>query len=526
MNNQIKIAIIDQLQRQNQENGYPEFDAGLAGFKPAVLCIYEWLSYWLDLPGVDVLLVGTNQIKPVHGNLFHLRFENQLGLAKLHSMNSGKSVSEPVFVEVISRKFNTPQIHLEFYTSLLNDLFQRLARLPFTYQAPTGRTVVEALRPPTPLFTYHFLKQYGLELRSALNVILASPHRVLINAESFVPLAMASDLGPDTVLEMIQHSSQWQKAENHPLAKRLGGFVPARIMQHLPEETFDTPENRFILNFLRILQFSTGNLFTQSWWKYVPSQDRQTVAETHSLFQQSIAHPVFEEVGDQTILPLNSQVLLRKDGYRQMLTLWQKFQQARRPLFEPLHQAIEVRDVATLYEFWAFFALVEQIGSNFGIPPVLELNTSDEKGLEWLSKARFGSFGILMYNRTFSSWGHSNFHSYSTSMRPDYTWVVNDKVQMIFDAKFSLSSQDVSTVAEGVEDNLVTRPSLNDLYRMHTYRDALDLKAAVILNPGKTPVFFDRQRGKLSNPSLSECLSGDLNGIGAIPMRPGPKADF
>lgn len=525
MKNQIKIAIIEQLQRQNQENGYPEFDAGLAGFKPAVVCIYEWIYYRLELSGADTLLVGTTPYKPVHRDLFLLRFENQLGLAKLQIFNSGKLVSEPVFVEVISRKFNTPQKHLEFYTSLLDDLFQRIARLPFTYLAPTGRTVVEALRPPTPLFTYHFLKQYSLELCSALTIILALPHRVLIDEESFVPLAMASGVGADAILDMVQRSSQWKRAENHPLAKRLGGFVPAHVMQHLPEETFDTPENRFILNFLRILQFSVGNLLTQSWWKYVPVLDQQMILETQSLFQQAVAHPVFEEVRDQTLLPLNSQVLLRKDGYRQMLALWQKFQQARRPLFEPLHQAIEVRDVATLYEFWVFFTLVEQIGNIIGIPPVLELITSDEKGLKWSSQARFGSFGTLIYNRKFSSWGHSSFHSYSTSMRPDYTWVVNGKPQMIFDAKFSLSSQDVSTVAEGTEDNLVTRPSLNDLYRMHTYRDALDLKAAVILYPGNTPVFFDRQRGKLSQLSLSECLSGYLRGIGAIPMRPGSKVE-
>jgi predicted component of viral defense system (DUF524 family) len=229
---------------------------------------------------------------------------------------------------------------------------------------------------------------------------------------------------------------------------------------------------------------------------------------------------------------MNSQVLLRKEGYRQMLTLWQKFQQARRPLFEPLHQAIELRNVATLYEFWAFFALVEKIGHIFSTKPVLQLKTSDMNGLNWSSRAFFGEHGTLIYNQGFQH-NYNNFHSNSTAMRPDYTWEVAGKPHVIFDAKFSLSTQDVATVVEQpkdgwatespLEENLITRPSLDNLYRMHTYRDALDLQAAVILYPGNTPVFFDRQRGKLSQFELHDCFKGDLSGIGAIPLKPGFK---
>jgi hypothetical protein len=39
-------------------------------------------------------------------------------------------------------------------------------------------------------------------------------------------------------------------------------------------------------------------------------------------------------------LPLTSRVLLRRDGYREMLDLWRRFHQARRPLFAPLQHAL------------------------------------------------------------------------------------------------------------------------------------------------------------------------------------------
>ena len=511
------FEILDQLVTQG---GIMIDEAESNAFKPAELCIYEWKEYLLDLPGVDLLMVGTHVISPFHKDLFHLRFENQLGISRIQPIIAGKRAPKSVFVEVISPKFSTIKEHHIFYSSLLNDLFQRVARLPFTYQSPTGRNVVEALRPPTPLFAYHFLKHYGNDLRSALDIIMVYPHRLLVDEETFVSISLASNVDPDAILDMIQKSSQWIKAESHPLADRLGGFVPAQIFQHIPEETYDTPENRFILNFLRILLLAADDLLNQPWWLSVPKDDQQYILETRFHFQQAINHPIFEVVGDQYFLPLNSQVLLRRDGYRDMLNLWQKFQQARRPLFEPLYKAIETRNVAELYEFWAFFALVEKIGNNLSLPPILELVINDERGLNWSSRASFEPFGTVIFNRTFRN-SYEVFHSYSASLRPDFTWVVGGIPIMIFDAKFSFSIVELSAESEEQVDLYEHRPSLGDLYKMHTYRDALGLHSAVIVYPGNSIVFFDTQLGKLSQIDLSKCLSGEVYGIGAIPMRPG-----
>lgn len=484
------------------------------------LFIFEWRDYWVCLPGVDALRIGTKIHKSSHGEWFLIRYENELGISQIQPFIEGRPVGLPVFVEVMSPKFNTPQKHQTFFSSLLDDLYKRLARLPFTFDASTSQSVVEALQPPTPLFTFHFLKHYAEDLKAALAIIFAYPHRLLTDEEMVVPLATASNIGPDTLLDMMHHSSQWTKADRHPLANRLNGCMPTHILQHLPEETFDTPENRFVLYFLSLLQVAADQLKTQSWWTYSPLEDKRKINETLFLLQQALNHPIFEEVGEQKILPFNSQVLLRKDGYRQIMELWQKFNLARRPLFAPLHKAIETRNVAELYEYWVFFSLAEQIGDLLEIHPVFQLRSSDKMGLEWSSQTLFSTCGKLIFNRTYYR-NSQHFHTYSTTMRPDFTWVRNGSPKVIFDAKFSFGTIDKILEEGELSEQYETIPSLGDLYKMHTYRDALRLDAAIIIYPGNSSVFFELDRGKRTDVGLSDCLSDELHGIGAIPMQPG-----
>ncbi len=60
----------------------------------------------------------------------------------------------------------------------------------------------------------------------------------------------------------------------------------------------------------------------------------------------------------------------------------------------------------------------------------------------------------------------------------------------------------------------------SDLYKMHTYRDAMRLRSAVIVYPGDKSIFYDQSQGRIENPNLRDILLGDLNGIGAMRLSP------
>jgi predicted component of viral defense system (DUF524 family) len=110
-------------------------------------------------------------------------------------------------------------------------------------------------------------------------------------------------------------------------------------------------------------------------------------------------------------LPLASQVLQRREGYREIREMWEIFERARQSLFTSLQHAIDLRDIATLYEVCVFFRVVDELGKLLDRPPVIRLRASDEVGLEWEATAHFGEAGTLAYNRT--------FQGYSLRFRPD-----------------------------------------------------------------------------------------------------------
>jgi predicted component of viral defense system (DUF524 family) len=234
--------------------------------------------------------------------------------------------------------------------------------------------------------------------------------------------------------------------------------------------------------------------------------------------------PLFDEVGELTRFPYASQVLLKRDGYRELLALWRLFQCARVPLFAPLAEAIAARDVATLYEFWCFFALAERIGNLLEVRPRWELTFSDELGMRWKSEVRFGPAGWLVYNEDFG-----RPRSYSVSLRPDFAWH-GPAGLVVFDAKFRFDQKDVEELGgEGADDDweqaVTAEDALRiakraDLYKMHTYRDALKAQAAVALYPGDEDAFYRTDGEKLTTVDWWALLRGELEGIGAVAMSP------
>jgi hypothetical protein len=497
-----------------------------AALAPATHYLREWRDCWLRYREVDCVCVDGGSSLPKHGDEFCLRFENRLGLATIRPFAGGRAL-EPVHVEVISEKLGGAGKHLAFYKALLNDLFARMARLPFTVAAPTARGVTESLRPPTPIFAYYFLCHYGARLREALGVITVNPHRELRDREDRVRLAEVSEVDPDVLLDILRRPDEWAPARRLPLAERLGGYAPERVWQRRPEETLDTAENRFARHFLRQVLSAADRLRAERWWQNVPVPNRALVSEACSVTRETLAHSFLADVGPMNRFPAGSQVLLRREGYRDLRELWQLFHQARRPLFARLQHAIDLRDIATLYEVWAFFRLVDEIGAVFPEgQPVVEFVATDERGLEAGAVAHFGMHGDLVYNRTFHR-GPGADHSYSVALRPDFTWVCDGRPEVVLDAKFRLDWQAMATVLDSDSATPQTAAVRGDLCKMHTYRDALrTVRAAVAVYPGDPArgdecVFYDLTAGRRDDVGLRDLLLGEAEGVGAIPMRPG-----
>ena len=84
----------------------------------------------------------------------------------------------------------------------------------------------------------------------------------------------------------------------------------------------------------------------------------------------------------------------------------------------------------------------------------------------------------------------------------------------VFDAKYRLDRFDAE---ERDSDDAPATYKRADLYKMHTYRDAISgLRTAFVVYPGSEFVFFERNGGRRARPG--DVVSAD--GVGALPLRP------
>jgi hypothetical protein len=218
----------------------------VATFAPATQLLHEWTDYMIDAPGATMLRVGDQLLKPIRSELFAVRFENQLGRTTIQPYADHRPLAPATIVEVLSRKFADLQAYHDFFNTLLNDLFLRAARLPFTFSALTSRSVTETMRPPSPLFAFRFLCHEAPALRAALATIQAAPPQVLADSPTYVPIHEAAEVGPEVLIGILQAPDSWVEARGLPFSRQLKQRAPSHVWQRRPEETFDTPENRAV----------------------------------------------------------------------------------------------------------------------------------------------------------------------------------------------------------------------------------------------------------------------------------------
>ena len=171
--------------------------------------VYEWTDYWITYSGAEGIRMGDVWAEPIGEGIFRLRLENYVGLAELQPFAKGRPIGSTLHVEVLSPKFATLEAYYSFLTALLDDLFAHAVRLPFAISAPTARGVIASLQPPTPLFTFHFLRQHADELRYAWNFLRARPHRLLSDHPAMVPLTEDTEVDADVLLSTLHGEHRW-----------------------------------------------------------------------------------------------------------------------------------------------------------------------------------------------------------------------------------------------------------------------------------------------------------------------------
>lgn len=498
-----------------------------------------------DIPGV----LSHSKIKDKHdrGLIEPGNYVGTLRLVLLDRQSNG--IVSDALVPIRSRKLG---YDVE-YRFMLEDIADRCADFLLQLESPTeillkpDSTVDSA----TLAQRLYFLKSLlgGEDFQQALQRIIAMPNTRWREDIRRVDVCRSSRLRRHEIRQLTKSNRRMPVPNSHPIHDVME-TIPEFIDVRDKRDTVDTPENRFVKHALGIFLQTLEELVTR-----LPADSqryptlRSEIQELTDVLEEVLADDLFKEVTDLSVLPLNSPVLQRREGYRQVLRAWMLLELAARLSWEGGDDVYGAgsRDAASLYEYWVFFRLLDLVSSLFALdqPPVQTLlDTRDlvlklKAGKHLAIKGKYGGAGRRLnvkfsYNRSFSyAPDYPSSGAWSRPMRPDYTlslWPdgfsenAAEEQELIthvhFDAKYRVEQlgdlfgkTDESDLDEESKEERHGNYKRADLLKMHAYRDAIRRSAgAYVIYPGAEKTNFQ---------GFHEILPG----LGAFPLRPQPLGD-
>ena len=450
-------------------------------------------------------------------------------------------------LEIVSGKWD--EAHFE---QMLADIAHVATGLPFTIDQPTGfpydRSVISRKDVRYHLFVYlrHILSPAAPrdeQLLPALQTIIQQPQQRFEHQRHEVRFAAASRIDSWSLVHIAAGMGGIERAEGAaartPLARVLHGNIPRTVDERQVTHGVDTPENRFVKSFVQfalgIIAHMRASLSDLPGGKDFRARIQADCDQMEQRLRPVAQHRIWAEVGPMIHFPAGSTVLQGRRGYREVYRAFVRLRLATNIPLDPdtLRDLLEARDIARLYELWTYFTLARLLETLLGRP---QQAISAAAGhwkyqLEQKCEVRWAGNIRLRYNPTYPR-GSGSGRSYSVQLRPDIALHSGGTIPQLhlFDAKFRLDPITALPQEDGDADADVTTAEEQrgtfkqaDLYKMHTYRDALHAGSVWILYPGTESRFFMTTGMCLELPGAN--LPVPLNGVGALALRPEPSGD-
>ncbi|MDO8319088.1 DUF2357 domain-containing protein [Rhodoferax sp.] len=461
-------------------------------------------------------------------------------------------------LEVRSRKLNYKadyQQMLEDITLRSVDLLQEL-KAPALFNAEPDPGHDPATLAQRFAFVRGLLQSSGFD--NALHRITTHPHQIWQHEAHERSINRGFKPSGKVLRQLAQGSRRVVVPPAHPLHATLP-TLPEFITVTRATPTQDTPENRFVKFALRSFHGFLDAMRSRVADKVKDARLVQEITALCTLLDEALASDVLRHVGEPSFLPLGSPTLQRREGYREVLQAWLNFAMAAKLVWHGGEQVFGAgqRDVATLYEYWVFFKLLDVVAMVFKLDKPANQTLLEPTADGFSLKLKAGKFMALQgqsdqpgrklyvqfsYNRSFRATQKPRVPgSWTENLRPDYTlslWPMGFTaeqaelqelmVHVHFDAKYRIDQvaamlNEAADTADLDEEALESalddekqdqaRGSYKraDLLKMHAYRDAIRrTQGAYVIYPGQTGA--DRRL---------ESFHEVLPGLGAFALRPG-----
>ena len=268
------------------------------------------------------------------------------------------------------------------------------------------------------------------------------------------------------------------------------------------EEVKDTNENRFVKFFIEYIDMELLKIYEN-----VTGELKEDVNNTRLAIQNVKKSSFFNNIGNLTQIPYNSQILQKKYPYNNFFRAFNNLRlisMIENNLTENTF-LVGQKDMPNLYEYWCFIKIFRVL---------LEKYNFDKNNHDWIRfdestlnvniiRGCCSIFGInentylkLYYNKNYNNVEKENeTKSYSQIYKPDISveiYINNQITDIIhFDAKYKVP-----------DDNKNFKE--DDLSKMHAYKDAILLTSgAFLLTLGKESEFFNKENELASVGTIS-----------------------
>ena len=409
----------------------------------------------------------------------------------------------------------------EEYANMISDLAEYTSGLLFKNNALLYQSHEVARNKKDTKYEYYMLLEHifrSKNLPAVFEYLSRNLYSILKGHKELVPTTFASNIGPAEIVEIITNPQDVHKtSSNHSIIEKNGQFyIPGRINETRYEDTIDTPENRFFKYFLEYLRNKIKYLLGD----IENGPVKEDLMSFYNKVNYFLSQRFFRDISNMTYIPLNSQVLQKKEGYKQILKYFLMLELGTNITFNDVNDILKgyQKPLSTLYEYWCYFQLIKivnKLKDRFLLiaRDNVESYIDTEKWSLDLEKINILDYHFqtedrknvdicLMYHKSFGqSEKYEEDKSYSLSLDPDYSLLIqyeDIKKYIHFDAKYKVDYKNKNKYNSA------------DVHKMHAYKDGIyDSVAAFILFPGEnSSEKFDKHIGAIES-------------VGAYCLKPG-----
>ncbi|WP_458456336.1 DUF2357 domain-containing protein [Methanobrevibacter sp.] len=449
-----------------------------------------------------------------------LNFRSYVGKSFLDVRKDGvNSIKIPI--EVRSKKID----YFNQYSSMIADLSQHALSLIFEVNSPLYQEFELDLRQKETYYEDSMFLEYLFRddnLPSIFEYLSKNMHSQLRNHIETVPLSFASNINQNTLKNIVLKPSKlFESNTDLEIVHNLNGYIPHEIEQTKQEDVIDIPENRFFKYFLELIRELIEKLLKTSKEGYINDK----LLSFRDEIGYYLSNKFFNHISTMEYVPFNSQILQKKEGYREIFQYFLMLEFSFRLSWDEVNDQFKgfEKKLSELYEYWCYFKILKVLNElsvkKISFEDVFEINKDNwsisiKRGEKSAKKFKLiidnHEIDIkLFYNLRFSD--KSKYRSYSLAFKPDYTLLVKigeHKHYIHFDAKYRSELEiidfynKIGISNKDLDKEIDERDSLEekdrefkdgDIYKMHTYKDSiLKTEGSYVLYPGnKTKRFYE-----------------------------------